>query len=403
MRSFAFASYALYFLGGMVITAIGAVLPQLLAYYHLSYTVGGQLVLFGSVGFIIGVPLSSFFGKWLSDKALLSAAAFTVAAAQIGILLLPPVGWVFFFNFLSGVGVASIETIVATLMMEVFIGRRAVAMSYLEVSFGVGALLMPAVASFLIAHNGWRFSFVFTSLVALVLAIVWKMISFSKENVEVGKPLDASSDPPPKIHSAKMRWLVLSLFTFMIFMYTGIEESLNNFLSSIFISYLGEVPYYASLSIGIFWMAMVIGRVAVGLVIRKVTYGGYLFGSIIGALVCLIGFILLKNAFAGYGFVALMGLAMSGMYSITMVFANHSLPGFARLVTSMITAFAGLGSAVLPAIIGYTMDHNGSVASLWFIVGFGVLYVAALLTVFGVQVKLRKNEVLAGAFESEGC
>ncbi|HET7580303.1 MAG TPA: MFS transporter [Bacillales bacterium] len=403
MRSFAIASYALYFLGGTVITVIGSVLPQLLDYYHLSYTAGGQLVLFGSVGFIIGVPLSSFFTKWMSDKALLSAAASIVAAAQIGILLLPPVGWVFFFNFLSGVGVAAIETIVATLMMEVFVGRRAVAMSYLEVSFGVGALLMPAVASLLIANDVWRFSFVFTSVAALVLAVVWKVISFSKENVEVGKPLDASSDPPPKIRSAKTRWLVLGLFTFMIFIYTGIEESLNNFLSSIFISYLGEVPYYASLSIGIFWMAMVIGRVAVGLVIRKVTYGGYLIGSIIGALVCLICFILMKNAVAGYGFVALMGLAMSGMYSITMVFANHSLPGFARLVTSMITAFAGLGSAILPAFIGYKMDHDGSVVSLWYIVGFGVLYAAALLAVFGVQVKLRKKEVLAGAFESEGC
>ncbi|MGB8460624.1 MAG: MFS transporter, partial [Priestia megaterium] len=60
MKKFALASYALYLLGGLVITAVGAVLPQLLTHYHVSYTVGGQLVLLGSLGFLIGVPLSSF-------------------------------------------------------------------------------------------------------------------------------------------------------------------------------------------------------------------------------------------------------------------------------------------------------------------------------------------------------
>ncbi|HET7615731.1 MAG TPA: MFS transporter, partial [Bacillales bacterium] len=357
MKSFSLASYALYFLSGLTITAIGSVMPRLLAYYDLSYTVGGQLVFLGSVGFVIGVPFSTFLMNRLNEKSLLSLAALFVAFAQLGLLLLPPVGWVFLLNFFNGVGVAMLETVVATLMMEVFVGRRAVSMSYLEVSFGVGALVMPLIASLFIAQGVWRFSFLIPGLIGVLLAVVWRVISYSKKDASTVVSLDATTSPPPVISSPKTKWLFLSLFTFMIFVYTGIEGSLNNFLSSVFVTYLGEVPYFASLSIGIFWAAMVLGRVATGWVIRKVTYSRYLLFSIAGTLAGLACFALWKNAIAGYVIVALLGLAMSGIYSITMVFANHSLPGMARLVTGSITGFAGVGQAVFPIFIGFTMDH----------------------------------------------
>ncbi|HEX7063912.1 MAG TPA: MFS transporter [Bacillales bacterium] len=391
MKQFALASYALYLLSGMVITTIGSVLPPLLAYYDLSYTVGGQLVFLGSAGFVIGVPFSSFLMNRLSERALMSMAASFVAMAQLGMLLLPPVEWIFFLNFFNGFGVAMLETVVATLMMEVFVGRRAVAMSYLEVSFGVGALVMPIISSLFIAQDAWRFSFLTPGLFAVFMAVAWWFISYSKENADVAESLDASTPPPPKITSPRTKWLFLSLFTLMIFVYTGIEGSLNNFLSSVFVSYLGAVPYFASLSIGIFWTAMVIGRVATGWVIRKVTYSRFLLFSITGTLAGLTCFALWKNAIVAYAIVALLGLMMSGIYSITMVYANHSLPGMARLVTGSITGFAGLGQAVFPVFIGFTMDHADTSAALWLITGFAGLYAALLLIVFILQMKLRKN------------
>jgi len=65
MRTFAIASYSLYFLAGLVITTIGSVMPQLLAHYEQSYTVGGQMVFVSAVGFIAGVPISAWLMKGL--------------------------------------------------------------------------------------------------------------------------------------------------------------------------------------------------------------------------------------------------------------------------------------------------------------------------------------------------
>ncbi|MCR8924800.1 MFS transporter [Priestia megaterium] len=386
MKKFALASYALYLLGGLVITAVGSVLPQLLTHYHVSYTVGGQLVLLGSLGFLIGVPLASFLLGRFREMNLLTVSALVIALSQIGMLLLPPFEWIIAFNFLNGIGVAALEVVVATLMMEVFIGRRAIVMSYLEVSFGLGALLMPLVASLLISQNSWWFSFFITSVLALLMVVVCKMISFKKETVSTSESdaSDASSEPAPVL-AKNQRWKILALFSVMIFMYAGVESSMNNFLSSIFIAYLDVIPSQATLSISVFWVAMLIGRVATGWIIRVVTYERYLFGSIGGTIVSLVLFILLKEAVAGYILLGFLGLAMSGIYSITMVYANHTFTGSARIVTSLITGFSGLGGAVFPALIGFTMDVSGITSALWYITAFACLYLLALCIIFFVQ------------------
>jgi MFS transporter, FHS family, glucose/mannose:H+ symporter len=394
LKLFTFASYALYFLGGLVMTTIGSVLPKLIEHYGLTYTESGQLVFLGSAGFLIGVPFSSFLLKKISEKAVLSLAASFVAIAQLVILLLPPFGWVLVFNFLNGLGTAAFEIVVATLMMELFVGRRAIVMSYLEVAFGLGALLMPLIASLFIFLNIWRFSFLITSALAVLMAFTWAKIPFPVMEEDHSKPLDASS-PPPAFIDGNAKWILLSLFVLMIFMYGGLEGSLNNFLSSIFINYFKETPSFSSLSVGVFWVTMVIGRLATGWIIRKVTYSRYLVWSMLATLTILVLFILLNNNIAGYIFVGILGLTMSGVYSITLVYANHSLPGLARLVTSFITGFAGLGGAVFPALIGFTMDHTATSVALWCITGFVGVYLLALSIIQTLHKKfLKNNEVL---------
>ncbi|MCM3039486.1 MFS transporter [Paenibacillus motobuensis] len=395
MRTFAFASYSLYFLAGLVITTIGSVMPQLLAHYEQSYTVGGQMVFVSAVGFIVGVPISAWLMKVLiKEKYVLALSAIVIAIAQFSVWSLPPFGWVVALNFLNSVGTAAIECVVATLMMEVFVGRRAVVMSYLEVSFGIGALCMPLIASVLIANQVWRYSFLVTACLGIIMAVIWCFISFTKEETGGTGSLDADIAPPPMFKTKQMKRYILFAFVFLIFIYSGIEGSLNHFMSSIFLNHLEVTPYYASLSISLFWIAMVIGRAATGWIIRKVNYASYLRWSMFGTLVVIIVFALSKDAVVGFIVVIIMGLTMSGVYSITMVYANHTLPGMTRLVTSLVTAFAGFGAAVFPALIGYSMDHSGMVSALWYMAGFAAIYLIILLLGIGRFYRNQSNVII---------
>ena len=377
----------MYFLAGLVITTIGSVLPQILRHYEVTYTMGGQLVFWGSIGFLVGVPVATLLLNRFSEKQILALACLIIAGSQFMMWSLPPFSALLAFNFMNCLGTAAVETIVATLMMEVFVKRRAVVMSYLEVSFGLGALLMPVISSLLISMDLWRYSFVVTGVMALSMTGVWVVITYSKTDLDENAAQDASNMAPPENISARLKWLLLVFFGFMIFMYCGIEGSMNNFLSSIFISYLDAAPFLAALSVGLFWGAMVLGRLATGWIIRKVTYSRFLFISMASSLIVLAAFIVLQNIWTGYILIIALGLLLSGVYSITMVYANHTFPGLARLVTSLITGLAGLGGAVFPALIGYVMDQAGSSWALWMTVGFAVFYLLGLAVVEAVYKK----------------
>ncbi|RYL94068.1 MFS transporter [Sporolactobacillus sp. Y61] len=383
MRQFTIASCALYFLTGLTAISIGSVMPQLLTYYHVSFTVGGQLIFVGAMGCLAGVLVSSWLNNHFPPRPLLIFSTLLIAAAQFSILLLPPLPVFMTLYFLNSAGSSMISIVVATLFIEVFSGRQAVAMSYLEVSFGLGALTMPVLASLFIALDIWRYLFIITVLFALILAGIWTHIQISNNAQDPGTsgPQDASGAPDTRPLSSGRKWAILGLFAFIVFVYGGLEGSLNNFMSSIFIDYLGAVAYTASISVGIFWCAMVIGRALTGVIIRKVTYNRYLLMNICGAIISLVLFILMKNLIFGFIFVATLGLMLSGIYSITLVYANYSIPNSVHLVTPIISGLSGLGAAVFPAVTGFSIDHSGMMTTLWYLVGMAISYLTMLLVI----------------------
>ncbi|MFT8872843.1 MAG: MFS transporter [Sporolactobacillus sp.] len=383
MRAFAIASCALYFLGGLTSIVVGSVLPELLHFYRLSYTIGGQMIFIGALGFMTGVIMTSWLNRRMSAQLLLAAAALTMAGAQALLGLLPPFGLFEALLFLNSIGSAMIGIVVATQFINVFIGRQAVAMSYLEVSFGLGAFLMPFFAGLLIASGLWRFVFVPTAMLGFILSVIWMRMKPAEAQpaTNEGKAGDASRAEKIAVLSPRMKRIALGLFALIIFAYGGLEGSLNNYTSSFFIHYLGAAAWLASAGVGTFWGAMVIGRALTGLVIRKITYGRYLLSNICAAILALVAFIVLKNVWAGFVFMVLLGLALSGVYSITLVYANFTIPNNAHIVTPVISGLSGLGSAVFPALTGLLIDRTGPGPTLWYIVLIACIYLLTLLSI----------------------
>jgi len=190
------------------------------------------------------------------------------------------------------------------------------------------------------------------------------------------------------------KYSMLMLFLLMIFIYVGIEGSLNSFLPSIFTVHLKTSPYFSSLSTSVFWVAMLIGRLAIGRIVRQVSYTSYIMGSLIIGIVFFLLLTQINSAGISLLVVFGLGLGMSAIYSITMVYANHTFPGMERTVTSSITAFAGIGGAVFPFVIGYAMDHYLPGQVLWILVGFSLLlFVFFLIIYFSLKLMRSRHHV----------
>lgn len=382
LRRLAYAAYGFYLLGGMTSVILGALMPELLHHYGVDYGAGGRVVFMQAFGFLAGVPLASYLTPRLALPRLLALFAGVVAVAQWALWCLPPFGLVYAIVYLNGIGASALETAVAAFIMESVTGRRALFMSRMEVSFGLGAVLLPALASGLIAIGWWRDAFSVTGGLAVLLGLLVRTATAG--DTPAGDPRgvrDREPPPPPFFPSRRAKGLVLAIFLFMTFLYVGLEGSLNGFLPSIFHVGFHTAADLAALTVTLFWLAMVAGRIAIAWVARHLSYDRYLVVSIAVALGALVA--LSRSRSLGFGFVwvAVLGLGMAAIYSVLMTYANHSFPGRALLVTALVTAVAGLGGAVFPALVGHVMDHWPPTAILWGLAAIPALLGLALFTI----------------------
>jgi FHS family glucose/mannose:H+ symporter-like MFS transporter len=373
----------MYALGGATAVLLGAVMPDFLRHYDASYAFGGRVVFTQAVGFLLGVPVAARAATRYPARQVLAAAALMVGLAQTLLFFLPPVALIYPLAVANGMGASALETVVSFVVLEHLVGQRAIFMSRLEVSFGSGALILPAVAGGLIALGDWRGAFLVVAGMGFFLAGFWQTADIPHETVHEGPHQDAPMIPPPQFPGRWMKWTILALFLFMTFVYVGLEGSVNSFMPAIFAAGLQTPPDVAVFSASAFWAAMVVGRLAISWAARHLRYDHYLWATVSVTVVCLLVFPQLHHAIPGFVLLCGLGLGMAAIYSVVMVYANHTFPGMTRRITSLVTAVAGAGGAVFPALVGYAMDRFSAAHVLWGLFGLGAALWLALLTISG--------------------
>ncbi|MEC0241015.1 MFS transporter [Paenibacillus dokdonensis] len=389
-----------YFLIGLAHVVLGSVLPVLLEHYGREYSEGGTLIFTQFAGFLAGVLVSPLLNKRFGKRGGLLIAVSLLCAAELAYMLLPPWGWLYPIAACAGFGFGMIEAVIGTIIIAAIKEKTAVAMSRLEVFFGVGAMLMPLIASGLITQGWWRFSFLVISLFALVTFFFWTKSSFGETiDAELGmKKLTASisgsntevnSEPKkPFPYQGKSLWILL-MFMLFFFIYVGTEMSLANFMPAILIEKLGMKEAGAALSVTCFWIAMSVGRIFAGTVAERIHYRVYVFFSCAVTLVLLAIFPLTSSVWSAFTVILLLGLFMSGIFSIALVFASKMLTGSEESTPSILIASGGVGGALLPLVIGWCMDHLKVNQTAWLLAFFTLFMVALSFATFQIQRKQR--------------
>jgi FHS family glucose/mannose:H+ symporter-like MFS transporter len=279
---------------------------------------------------------------------------------------------------INGLGFGMAQTSIGTMLLETSILRKAVMLSRLEVSFGVGALAMPIISSFLITHQHWSASFAVIVLLAMSLTITWSFTHIDHKSASI----KTMKDEEKRTASIKQLNLPqLTIFLCFVFLYVGIETSIINFLPSILVRRDALSTSDATLSVTFFWIAMVVGRILSGVIAEKVGYHRFLHYSSLGGLMFLIAIAVIKGMVASFALVFMLGLFLSGVFAIVIVFANQALNGSTKQTTSMLIAAGGIGGSILPLFIGWTMDQFQTSVTVWLLVICNALMCLLLLNV----------------------
>ncbi|WP_410513227.1 MFS transporter [Paenibacillus sp. BR2-3] len=353
-----------YFVIGLAHVVLGSILPVLLNHYDQNYSAGGELIFSQFAGFLAGVLVSPLLNRRFGKRGAILIATGLLLGAEIAYSFLPPWEWMYVVAVAAGFGFGMIEAIIGTIIIAAITKGTAVAMSRLEVLFGVGALVMPLIASPLIAAGWWRVSFLIVAAFTLISLFFWGKGHFGNLQPVLDerasrrdKETSISNKSIKRSPYAGKQWGMLGLFIVFFFLYVGTEMSLVNFMPAIFIAKLGMSESGAALTVTFFWLAMSAGRLFAGLIAEKISYRVYVLGSCFVTLLLFALFPFASHPFAAFAVIALLGLFMSGIFSIALVFSSKLLPGAEESTPSIMIAAGGIGGAILPLLTGWAMDH----------------------------------------------
>jgi len=372
-----------YIMVGIGQLVIGTVMEPMVHAYGVGYGDGGQLVMHQFLGGMAGVLGAPWLMGKIGRKKLLLGAIGIIAVIQTLYSLAPAWPVMLVLAPLTGIGFGMTEATVASFVIAAAAGNANRAMSRVEVFFGVGALLMPFAGSMLISAGLWKMSFLAVAVTAAITWAAWLLLWPKILDKSSEESMQTSSDSG--LHAATAgrarggASLMLAVCILFFFVYVGFEMSFIHYLPSMMVQNNGLSDATASLSISLYWLAMTVGRLAAGPAADRFGGSAYLIAMCGANAVVFLLMIGLDSAPMTFVLAALSGLAMSGMFSIALVFANRVMPGMTERTTSLLLAAGGVGGALLPKLTGWFLDRFEEDLTRWLFAGFGILLLLVMI------------------------
>jgi MFS transporter, FHS family, glucose/mannose:H+ symporter len=369
--------YSSFVLAGVVTTLLGPILPLLAARWALTDEQAGLFFSFQFFGNLAGIAL---LGILLTRRGY--GQTFVIGFACIA-------GGIAGLNFRNeiacllctavfGFGLGLILSGINLWTAEVAGARRTAALSILNVAWGTGAIACPALV--LVAHQNGRlwlllFGIAGVAALAAIAIAAMKIEPRSHGNIET-KTLEGG-----------MR--IGSRYTFalggLFFLYIGTEGSVGGWTASLAKRMGSTSGNLWELAPMFFWAGLLAGRGMAPLILRRVaeralfTIGLILAGSFSGALFW-------ATSFRGIAIcVLLSGLGLSCIYPLIISWMVGHFGARARHTGSIMFALASVGGAILPAMVGFTSTHTGSLRA-----GLLVPF-AACVVMLGLSAMMREK------------
>ncbi|GFN33937.1 MFS transporter [Paenibacillus xylaniclasticus] len=379
-----------YFLIGLAMVLTGAVLEPVIAHYKLDYKEGSLWITSQFVGYLLGVLAAPMITSRIGKRSALVLAFGCLTVAEASYSMLGPWTLMLLIAPLAGLGFGMAEAIVGATIISLSDAKKASSMVLLEVFFGIGALVMPIGAAYLIHEGVWQLSFPVLTAISGVTMMLWLTMSFGEADDRIrwpagpseasdgirSKKLEQEREPKHSYNRKAIPFLLFGVLFFMI--YVGLEMSYSNYLASFMIERTGTTDTNATSVLSLFWTFMVIGRLFAGPLADRIGFALYIVMASVGSILVLTLSVFTMSFNGLVIWTCLAGLAMSGLFAVALVYANSRITGMTDRTTSLMVAAGGIGGAVFPRVAGWLMDSYGTTTTMWMIAGLA----AAMLAVF---------------------
>jgi MFS transporter, FHS family, glucose/mannose:H+ symporter len=341
---------------GIVLTTLGAVLPSVIVRFGIDKAAAGALFLLMTFGILAG---SLVFGPIVDRhgyRGMLAAATAFIIVGLEGIAFARGLGELRAAVVIIGLGGGVINGGANALVADISTAGKGANLNLLGVFFGIGAMGVPFVLGAL--SGAFSHAAVLAAVGALVIVpfVVIARTHFPAPKQAQGFPIAAAG--------RLFREPLLLLMGLMLFLESGIEITVGGWTSTFVKEELAVPERSALFLLSLYWMGMMLARLALGAILRRVSPFRVLYSCIT---IALIGTALLLStervAVAAIG-VFLVGAGLAATFPTVLGFIGDRYAALSGTAFSLAIAMALVGGMLLPYAAGVLGGRYGLRGSL---------------------------------------
>ncbi len=379
-RKIVFAGFVL---TGVVTTILGPILPHFIARWSLNDSQAGFFFTAQFVGSMSGVGAFTILARRnglrvvvLTGYLLMSVGSSLIGAPAHLISLLG--------TFVTGCSLGMVITASNLLIAMGPARKRASAVSWLNVAWGLGAVSCPALIAAAAATIGlgwflWLFA-------AATGAVFLSLSACPAPNYVAAQKEDRLS---PDVQEFFSGFSGLANLSFLFFLYIGIENSFSGWSASFAKRMEPGHVQMTQLAPALFWAALLLGRILAPAVLRRVSELHVAQGGIVLIVMSSLALLLAAALPAAMIGITLAGFGCAAIFPILVAWLT-SHPGISRSAWRGVPFATGnLGGATLPWLVGAVSTRFGGLKT-----GFVVVVLASVLLMIFTRAFYRRGPAI---------
>jgi FHS family glucose/mannose:H+ symporter-like MFS transporter len=375
-------SLSAFLISGMLMSFLGAILPAWRYHLRANFIEVGYYFLSLNLGFLLSVAAAHVLLPRRGVKFVLILANSMACAGFLYLALTsPPVAAIWRLLGLLWIGISAglLNAGVFHAISPQYRHDRAATTNLAGVMFGLGCLL----TALLVAGT----YYVYTVPSILILFAI--LPGFFAANYVKAKPT-----PRPALQPIPLQQLLRDfrnpgaiLFSLLLFFQFGNEWSIAGWLPLFLIRRLGISPADSLLLLALYWAALLVGRILSQLLLKRMSHGLLLIGSVVSALLGTLVLSSTNNLFGAVMGILFVGGGFASVYPLVVEKIGHRFPYYHPGFYNGIFSFAITGGFIAPWSLGY-FAQNWGIQAVMVLPLLGTCMVFALVFLIMLEAKL---------------
>jgi FHS family glucose/mannose:H+ symporter-like MFS transporter len=374
-----------FFLAGLLMSFLGAILPAWGYHLKSDFSATGAHFLMMALGVLAATAVAHRLVPEKGVAFVLVAASGLAYAALIYLALVsPPSGsWLRLVGvFAVGLSSGLLASALFCAISQTYRLDPAATVNLAGLLFGAGSLTMALLVA------GTFYVYAVPSILFLLALIPGAYAVIYARSAFPERPAVAELSWRQAMEDVRSPSAVL--FALLLFFQFANEWSVAGWLAIFLIQRIGLNPASALLMLALYWLALVMGRVAAQFFLSRVSHGRLLGLSTISALFGCVILTFTKGRFGAISGILFLGGGFAMVYPLVVERIGGRFPHFHPALFNGIFSFAMMGGLLAPWTIGYYAESWG-IRLVMVVPLLGTFLVTVLLLLIWLEAKLTEG------------